>query len=65
VHFADSNRRPPGCCHLGFSDVLEVLKGIGYNKYISMEMMPWPTPAEAARQSVEYIKGILTKGTTK
>ncbi|MDD5482356.1 MAG: 5-keto-L-gluconate epimerase [Kiritimatiellae bacterium] len=65
VHFSDSNRRPPGCGHLGFLDVMDVLKGIGYNKYISMEMMPWPTPAEAARQSVEYIKGILTKGTTK
>jgi len=58
VHFADSNRRPPGCGHLGFLDVLEVLKGIGYNKYVSMEMMPWPDPDRAARMSIEYVKGM-------
>lgn len=58
VHFADSNRRPAGCGHLNFMDIVGVLKGIGYNRYISMEMEPWPTPDEAAQVSIEHVKNI-------
>jgi len=59
VHFADSNRRPAGCGHLNFMDIVGVLKGLGYNRYISMEMEPWPTPDEAARKSIEYVKNYV------
>ena len=61
MHFADSNRRPPGSGHIGFIDIVGVLKGLGYDRYLSMEMLPWPTPDKAARMSINHIKGIMKK----
>lgn len=61
VHFADSNRRPPGCGHLRFIDIIRILRSIGYDRYLSMEIQPWPTPDEAARMSINHIKSIMKK----
>jgi len=59
IHFADSNRWPPGYGHIDFKNIMEVLKFTGYNGYISFEMLPMPDPDTAARKSIAFIKRLL------
>lgn len=43
VHLADSNRLAPGMGHIGFSEIIHTLKQIGYQGYLSVEVLPIPT----------------------
>ena len=52
VHFADSNRGPVGMGHTRMDDVAKALYDIDYQGYISAEAFPWPTPDEAAQQTI-------------
>jgi sugar phosphate isomerase/epimerase len=56
VHFADSNRRPVGNGHTRFVEVAKALKEINYQGYVSAEAFPWPTPKEAAAQTILSFK---------
>ena len=49
VHFADSNRWAPGCGHLDFAKIVQTLKKIGYQGYVSAEILPLPDPDSCAR----------------
>ena len=49
VHFADSNRWAPGCGHIDFKKVIETLKKIDYQGYVSAEILPFPDPDSCAR----------------
>jgi sugar phosphate isomerase/epimerase len=40
VHFADSNRAAPGAGHTDFEPIMRALKDIGYDGYISFELLP-------------------------
>jgi len=40
VHFADSNRAAPGRGHTDFKPIVQALKDIGYQGYISFELLP-------------------------
>ncbi|NRF92829.1 sugar phosphate isomerase/epimerase [Paenibacillus frigoriresistens] len=40
VHFADSNRAAPGSGHIDFRPIAQALVDIGYEGYISMELLP-------------------------
>lgn len=53
VHFADSNRRPIGFGHTPVADIAKALADIDYAGYISAEAFPWPTPDEAASQTMQ------------
>jgi len=55
VHFADSNRWAPGCGHLDFRKVIETLKKIDYQGYISAEILPIPDSDTAARITAETL----------
>ncbi len=48
VHFVDSNRRPAGCGQLNYGPIVEALRDIGYEGYLSAEALPYPSSAEAA-----------------
>lgn len=61
VHVADSNRQAPGNGHLDFSRILAVLTEIGYQGYLSAEILPLPDPASAAAQSLQYLRSLLAK----
>jgi len=61
VHFADSNRHAPGAGHLEFSDIVKLLEQLGYTGYVSMEMLPLPTPDKAAEMSINHLNRILLK----
>ena len=60
VHFADSNRWPPGYGHIDFSKIIEVLKAMNYNSFISFEMLPLPDPDTAASTAIKNIKNLLS-----
>jgi sugar phosphate isomerase/epimerase len=54
VHIADSNRWAPGCGHLNFKSILETLREVGYQGFLSMEILPRPNPDEAARMAIQF-----------
>jgi len=56
VHFADSNRAAPGLGHLDFDEVMEALKAIRYDGWVSMEILPGENPDEMAKRAIDYIK---------
>jgi sugar phosphate isomerase/epimerase len=56
VHFADSNRWPPGCGHVDFKKIVSALRKIDYRGAISAEVLPKPTPEECLRLTIEYYK---------
>jgi len=56
VHLADSNRRAPGQGHTDFAAILAALREIGYTGWLSAEILPLPTPEEAARLTLEFIQ---------
>jgi len=58
VHFADSNRWAPGCGHLDFAKIIQTLKSIDYQGYISAEILPFPDPDSCARLTAETLDKI-------
>ena len=72
VHLADSNRAAPGTGHTDFLPILQALKDIDYQGYLSFELLPasadpFGTLAKGGgkeffdqytQQSIEYIKAI-------
>ena len=56
VHFADSNRRPVGLGHTDVEPVVAVLQALGYDGYVSAEALPYPSPDEAARQTMQAFR---------
>lgn len=61
THFADSNRHSPGMGHLDFFKIINKLKEIKYNGFISLEVVPYPNPEYSARYGIEYLKNLLKK----
>jgi sugar phosphate isomerase/epimerase len=57
VHWADSNRRAVGLGHTDVAGAVAALRRIGYAGFLSAEVLPLPTEAEAARLSLESIRG--------
>lgn len=58
VHCSDSDRRPPGTGHIHMADAFAVLKSIGYDGYVSMEITQHPdclTAATTAFSTINYI----------
>jgi sugar phosphate isomerase/epimerase len=52
VHFADSNRRAVGFGHADIAPVVQALREINYNGYVSAEILPLPDSDTAARQTI-------------
>jgi sugar phosphate isomerase/epimerase len=61
VHLADSNRHAPGYGHLDVRGVLRVLREIGYEGYLSFEVLPVPTFRQAAEDAIHTVREILSK----
>jgi len=61
IHFADSNRRAIGFGHTAVAPIIEALRRIGYEGYLSAEILPMPDSDTAARQTIEsYRKSTAT-----
>lgn len=59
VHFADSNRRAVGFGHTPMSPIIGALRRIGYDGYLSAEVLPLPDSDEAARQTIASFRTCL------
>jgi sugar phosphate isomerase/epimerase len=53
VHFADSNRRAIGFGHTAMAPIIDALRRIGYEGYLSAEILPLPDSETAARKTIE------------
>ncbi len=62
VHFADSNRYAPGMGHLNFGEFVAVLKGMGFDGYVSAEIIPVPDNLSSAKAWIEVIRPLARKG---
>ncbi len=56
VHIGDSNRYPPGLGHFNFPKVFSELSKIGYEGFISAELLRIPDPDKAAALTMDYCK---------
>ena len=52
VHFADSNRRAIGLGHTDIASVHAALDKIGYDGFLSAEILPLPDAETAARATM-------------
>src|ERR1041385_5777786 len=52
VHFADSNRRAIGFGHLNVESIAQALRDVGYDGFISAEVLPMPDTETAAKQTI-------------
>jgi len=59
VHVADSNRWAPGQGHLNFPQIVDTLKSIGYEGYLTVEILPRPDPDTAARMAIDFLRRII------
>jgi len=61
VHVADSNRLAPGLGHIDFPKVIGALTDLGYDRYLSAEILASPNPLRAAQLTSKYLRGLLGK----
>jgi sugar phosphate isomerase/epimerase len=56
VHIGDSNRLPPGQGHVDFGGIVNTLREIDYQGYLSAELFPRPDPDTAAADTIQYMR---------
>jgi sugar phosphate isomerase/epimerase len=56
VHIADSNRLPPGQGHTDFPAIVATLREVGYQGYLSAELLSQPDPDAAGKATIEYMR---------
>ena len=56
VHFADSNRRAAGLGHTDFAPIIAALVEVGYDGYLSAEILPLPDTDTAAKQTIDSFR---------
>lgn len=59
VHFADSNRQAVGFGHTEMGPIIGALREIGYEGYLSGEILPLPDSVTAAAQTLQSIRQLL------
>lgn len=59
IHIADSNRLAPGQGHLDFKNILDNLLQVGYDGWLSLEILPDPDPDTAARQAADFVLPLI------
>jgi len=62
IHLADSNRYAPGRGHLDFDAIFNILRKIDFAGWASVEILPKPSPDEAAEEAVRYLLPYIKEG---
>jgi sugar phosphate isomerase/epimerase len=65
VHVADSNRLAPGWGHLPFDEIFSILEDIGYDGYLTAEILPKPDPDRAAAQAARFLLAMCRKASVQ
>jgi sugar phosphate isomerase/epimerase len=60
VHLGDSNRLAPGGGHLDFAGIVTTLRNVGYEGYLSAELLPRPDPDAAAAAVIQHMRPLVT-----
>jgi sugar phosphate isomerase/epimerase len=60
VHLVDSNRLAPGQGHLDFAAIIAALRQIGYEGYLSGEMLPQPDDDTACKNFLKFVSELLS-----
>lgn len=55
-HVADSNRLAPGWGHIPFDEIFAALEEIGYDGWVTAEILPTPDADSAARQAAQFLR---------
>jgi sugar phosphate isomerase/epimerase len=61
IHVSDSNRLAPGWGHIPFDEVFCALAGIGYDGFLTAEILPKPDPWSAAAHAARFLLGRLNR----
>ena len=59
VHLVDTNRLVPGKGLIDFKPVIKTLEKIGYNRYLSAEVLPKPDDDTAASEFITNVRKLL------
>jgi sugar phosphate isomerase/epimerase len=57
-HVADSNRWYPGAGHIDFGAILMSLDSVGYEGFISAEIMPFPDSDISAARTIKHMRAL-------
>lgn len=60
-HVADSNRWYPGAGHVDFAGIVDTLNALGYDGYLSAEILPLPDPDTCAVRAIAHMRPLLYK----
>lgn len=61
VHLGDNNRLPPGEGMIDFGRVVDILADIGYEGFLSAELLALPDPDAAARTTMTRMRALLER----
>ena len=61
VQLGDSNRLAPGQGFLPWRDIVEVLRALGYDGWLSMEFTQQPNSPQAARMAIDFVRPLIAR----
>jgi sugar phosphate isomerase/epimerase len=61
VHLGDNNRLPPGKGLIDFQTILQTLQTVGYQGFLSAELLAQPDPDTAAADTLSYMLSLQEK----
>ncbi len=61
MHLVDSNRQAPGHGHVDLKQVIGALREIGYEGYLSFEVLPLPDAETAAADAARTLRALLAQ----
>ena len=61
VHVSDNNRKWPGNAHIDFQAIVATLADIGYDAYLSAEILPWPDVETAGQETIRHMRRWVPK----
>jgi len=61
VHVSDNNRKWPGNAHIDFHSIVVTLADLGYDAYLSAEVLPWPDVETAGRETIRHMRRWVPK----